>query len=78
MALQYNSSTVSYFINNTSLPSSSSSGAICVAIVFLLITQRFLSWWNRYGNVPIYGKGDKDMRKALTQGYEKVWICSSR
>lgn len=60
------------WIDKIGLSSASRPGFLCIAVIVLFLMQRLFSWWTRYRNLPIYGKGDKDMRKALTQGYEKV------
>jgi hypothetical protein len=59
-------------IDKIGLSSASRPSILCIAVIVLFLMQRLFSWWTRYRNVPIYGKDDKDMRKALTQGYEKV------
>ncbi|KAJ5943940.1 hypothetical protein N7516_004108 [Penicillium verrucosum] len=59
------------WIDKIGLSSASRPGFLCIAVIVLFLMQRLFSWWTRYRNLPIYGKDDKDMRKALTQGYEK-------
>lgn len=72
MSLPYDSPTVFVLIDKIGLSSACRPSSLCIATIVLFLVQRLFSWWNRYRNVPIYGKDDKDMRKALTQGYEKV------